>query len=227
MAHKTCNSCGEAKAETEFWQQRGRLFGECKPCGRSRNASWKRANAEKRREKIMAASNAKRQRDPMATILSGARHRAKLKGLEFTITRADVPVPERCPVLGIAMRSKLGEGSSRCERDTSPSIDRIDSTKGYVPGNVIVVSGRANRIKTNATVAELIAVADFYKRLTSDQGRQGAGGGPVSQGQRLPPAVPEVLTEPQEEARPVLPRHRGPNRDQGILPSLQLEDDFR
>lgn len=227
MATKICNVCGESKALTEFWRQRAGHFPTCRVCAGARNAAWKRANAERRRPKIMAASNAKRQRDPMATILSGARHRAKLKGLEFSITREDVPVPERCPVLGIPMRSKLGEGSSRCERDTSPSIDRIDSTKGYVPGNVIVVSGRANRIKTNATVAELIAVASFYERLADEEGRKGARGGAQSEGERLPAAMSEVLFDEEEKERSVLPCHQQWQGDQSLLPSLPMGNDIR
>ncbi len=93
--------------------------------------------------------------------------------------------------------------------------------------NVIVVSGRANRIKNNATVAELVAVAEFYKRLTSDKGRQGPEGGVDPGGQRLSPALSEVLAEQEKETGPVLPRHGRSGRDQGVLPSLQLGDDFR
>ena len=68
----------------------------------------------------------------------------------------------KCPVLGVDMEiSKLGSKNN----DLTPSIDRIDPKKGYVKGNIIVVSMRANRIKTDATVDEIRKVADFYEKL--------------------------------------------------------------
>ena len=47
--------------------------------------------------------------------------------------------------------------------------DRIDPKKGYVKGNIIVVSMRANRIKTDATVDEIRKVADFYEKLLKNK----------------------------------------------------------
>ena len=65
--------------------------------------------------------------------------------------------PECCPALGIplAVQSKTS--------DNSPSLDKIIPALGYVPGNIVVVSHLANRIKSNATPAQLLAVAHFYK----------------------------------------------------------------
>lgn len=91
-----------------------------------------------------------------------AKHQAKKRGLEFTIKFEDIVWPEFCPVFGVRLsREKNHRGPS----DWSPSLDRIHSDKGYVPGNVIVVSMRANRIKSDATAAELARVAEFYGRL--------------------------------------------------------------
>lgn len=90
-----------------------------------------------------------------------ARHQAKKRGLEFTIGFDDVSWPEFCPVFGVRLERK-----PKGPNDWSPSLDRIDSSKGYVPGNVIVVSMRANRIKSNATPEELQQVARFYGRLS-------------------------------------------------------------
>ncbi|WP_145960516.1 hypothetical protein [Novosphingobium meiothermophilum] len=44
----------------------------------------------------------------------------------------------------------------------SPSLDRIEPELGYVPGNTIVISNRANRLKSDATIDELRAIASFY-----------------------------------------------------------------
>ena len=37
----------------------------------------------------------------------------------------------------------------------SPSIDRIDSNKGYIKGNVRIISLRANMMKNDANLQEL------------------------------------------------------------------------
>ena len=57
--------------------------------------------------------------------------------------------------------SQLGSKNN----DLTPSIDRINPKKGYVKENIIVVSMKANRIKTDATVEEIRKVADFYEKL--------------------------------------------------------------
>lgn len=44
----------------------------------------------------------------------------------------------------------------------SPSLDRIEPDLGYVAGNAIVISNRANRLKSDATIDELRAIASFY-----------------------------------------------------------------
>ena len=68
----------------------------------------------------------------------------------------------KCPILGIKMQiSQLGSKNN----DLTPSIDRINPKKGYVKENIIVVSMKANRIKTDATVEEIRKVADFYEKL--------------------------------------------------------------
>ena len=86
-------------------------------------------------------------------VLGTIRGRSRRKGFAFDLTEEDIPVPAYCPVLGIKI--EVGEGSMR---DHSPSVDRIDPSKGYVKGNVQVISWRANNLKSNGTVAE-------FKRL--------------------------------------------------------------
>ena len=96
---------------------------------------------------------------PVRMMLYGAKRRAKITGMVFDISVEDIQIPEFCPVLGI----KLGRGG---DRSNSPSIDRIDNSKGYVKGNVIVISHRANCLKRDATLLEMQRLADFYTRLS-------------------------------------------------------------
>jgi hypothetical protein len=99
------------------------------------------------------------------SLLQGARYRAGKAGGPCTIEQADIKVPDRCPALGIP----LMKGAS-VVGPNSPTLDRIIPELGYVPGNVIVVSHLANRIKSNATPAQLMAVAGFFTDLAKRKG---------------------------------------------------------
>lgn len=68
-----------------------------------------------------------------------------------------------CPIFHISLsRNHKGRGSSN-----SAHLDRIDPNKGYVKGNVAWISGRANRIKYNASIEELKQIVDWMERVTT------------------------------------------------------------
>jgi len=96
------------------------------------------------------------------SLLKSSRYRAKRDGIRHSLTLADINVPERCPVLGLRLRKTKGRAGP-----ASPSLDRISPRKGYVPGNVLVVSWRANELKKNGTADELARVGSFYLRLSN------------------------------------------------------------
>ena len=91
--------------------------------------------------------------------------RAKLKGFDFNLELEDIPqIPKFCPILGIPI--VINEGNHQ-PTDNSPSVDRIDSKKGYIKGNIRIISNRANRIKADATIEELRKVLEDYERISS------------------------------------------------------------
>jgi len=81
-------------------------------------------------------------------------------GKEFTIEFGDIDFPTHCPILGIELNYFNEEGYL----DDSPSFDRIDPLKGYVKGNVAIISMRANRIKNNGTAEEHEKIAQFMRQ---------------------------------------------------------------
>jgi hypothetical protein len=97
------------------------------------------------------------------SMLHAAKARAKQKGLLFTITEADIFIPYVCPLLLIPLGA-----STEKRAPGSPSLDRKDSTKGYIPGNVWVISYRANRIKNDATLTEFTLMAHNLRLLLGD-----------------------------------------------------------
>ncbi len=93
---------------------------------------------------------------PERGLLKLARQRCKKSGAICTITEADIKIPEFCPILGVKL--EFGDMDSR---DNSPSLDRIIPELGYTPGNVAVISYRANRIKNEGLASEHRRIADW------------------------------------------------------------------
>lgn len=88
-----------------------------------------------------------------------AKRRAKKKQVPFDITKDDIDIPEYCPVLGINI-----EVNNSYAKASSPTIDRIIPQKGYVKGNIKVISYRANTIKNDATIDELKKIIDYLEK---------------------------------------------------------------
>lgn len=95
-----------------------------------------------------------------------AKARAKKRGLEFSIKFEDLEFPSHCPVLGIPL--KFGDGG-KGQRNDSPSIDRIDPSKGYIKGNVSVISGKANTCKSNLTLEQVQSLVEYMSNETESQ----------------------------------------------------------
>jgi hypothetical protein len=89
---------------------------------------------------------------------------AKRKGLVFDITMEYVLslATDKCPILGIELSWCI---QSKTVTDNSPSLDRVIPHKGYIVGNVVWISSKANRIKNNGTMEEHRQIADFMERF--------------------------------------------------------------
>lgn len=83
---------------------------------------------------------------------------AAQRGIEFNLSESDIPeLGEVCPVLGVPFYT-----DDDTTNNYRPSIDRIDNTLGYVPGNIEWVSLRANKLKSSATPQEIRSMAEYY-----------------------------------------------------------------
>jgi len=107
-----------------------------------------------------------------AILFDLARDRAKRLGREFTISIEDVESVDTdiCPILKIPIKRYFhisGRGSTGFQRPDSKSLDRIDSTKGYIPGNIRIISWRANSLLKDITQKELQKIAEYYLSTTN------------------------------------------------------------
>lgn len=90
-------------------------------------------------------------------MFTAAKYRAEQRGIEFNIELEDIVIPEKCPILECPFIYGTSENY-----DYSPSLDRIDNSKGYIKGNIQVISTKANKMKNSATQEELI---NFCKNI--------------------------------------------------------------
>ena len=96
--------------------------------------------------------------NPEKRIISIIKSRAKQKNMEFNVEPEDIKIPETCPIFNYPLLKQLVKGKFG-PRYNSPSVDRIDNTKGYVKGNIQIISHKANSMKSNATPEELLKFA--------------------------------------------------------------------
>jgi hypothetical protein len=99
---------------------------------------------------------------PSWNLWNRAKRRASAHNVEFSITPFDVkdiwPLDNKCPILGIVL--ECNPNGKQGPQRQSPSLDRIESTRGYVKGNIAVISYHANLLKSsesNPMVFEAIA----------------------------------------------------------------------
>jgi hypothetical protein len=99
-------------------------------------------------------------RNPRLWLFYRTKQYAKLNGQRHNIVLEDLPeIPEYCPVfpwIKLKVRRSVGSGA---RNPSAPSADRIDSSKGYVKGNIRIISWRANELKNNGTLREFLALA--------------------------------------------------------------------
>lgn len=153
---KICNKCKIEKEENSFnlsFNRKDGIDTQCKNCRSEYKKSRKDLDNKHRREYRLAIKDIvnKKQYDyarnnPEWYLLTKAKERAKIKGLYFNIEVEDIKIPKFCPILEI----ELVKGTSK-DYQKSPSIDRIDSSKGYIKGNIRVISALANTMKNSAT----------------------------------------------------------------------------
>lgn len=137
-------------------------------CRRAGYSKRKRRSRAENTEAHKAYLIAWRKRSREKLLLVAVRSRAKRHGIEFSLKQSDIKIPKYCPVLGIELGWSDGYAKA-----ASPSVDRIDPTKGYTPDNIMIISHRANRIKSDSQPHEIQAIWRYvmkhYKPETTSE----------------------------------------------------------
>lgn len=137
---KVCSDCN-----TIFITRSNRKY-RCDDCQKTSTPPYK----ETKIEYLSKRRNSVNQR-----LFDSISHRRNKYKNIFDLSVEDIVIPNVCPILGTEFIP-----------DTvySPSVDRIDNDKGYMKGNIQIVSRKANAMKNSASKEELIKFADWiYK----------------------------------------------------------------
>ena len=153
---KNCNKCGLVK-NYKFFRKKNNKSGWKDIQGGLRYSYCKQCESDRMRLQYKI--------DPIPQMLSNSRIRAKKNSWEHNINteylRKIWPKDNICPVLRVKflMGYKMGQS-----KNLAPSLDRIDSTKGYIYGNISVVSDIVNRVKSDVSMDLLEKIYDYYVR---------------------------------------------------------------
>lgn len=138
-SHRDCKKCGQILPFSSFHRHdrcKGGYNTVCKECRKPLSASSYRNWSTEYR------------------LLHSCKSRAREKGMEFALTVEDIKIPDKCPVFG----TPFEKGT-----DYAASVDRIDSSKGYTPDNIQIISRRANLLKNDGKLAEFEQLVAFLK----------------------------------------------------------------
>lgn len=166
---KVCRKCEVEKPLSEFYdnpQQSKDSY--CKVCRIEYNRSRKDITNARRREKnstgpkyrerVCRIRRESHRRKIETAMFNRAKRRARLKNLEFDIELPDIVIPEVCPILGIPIFC-----GKRGDYGNSPTIDRKDNSKGYTKGNIGIISMKANTMKNDLSIEELLRLSDVFR----------------------------------------------------------------
>jgi len=179
QSEKVCNTCKRLLPIENYSVNNNLKYGRsnrCKECDKKVWSVYKEDNKERinkeyveryhsdpefREHRLNTGKKTYNKRKieyPEKMILQSAKARAKEKNWDFNLDESDIIFPVYCPILGI----ELVRGGVGIQTFNSPSIDRIDSKKGYIKGNVRIISLRANMMKNDASSLEL---QEFCKNI--------------------------------------------------------------
>lgn len=142
---KICTTCKVDKSLSDYPPDKRAKDGKQSKCRNCIN-TWMSAHFRKH---------------PAEQMIRRAKKRAKEMGFEFNLVVEDIlPLPTLCPVFGVPLRI-----SAMTQDPWAHSLDRIDNSKGYIKGNVAVMSYRANRLKNDGSAEDHEIIAAWIRKM--------------------------------------------------------------
>ena len=153
---KQCSIRGIQKILKSFHNHPGCKLGvrpECKVCLKVKREEYRSSYKTKHNENNRAYYRRRAEDytiNPALYLYTIARKRATKYNMEFTITENDIHVPEKCPITGVKLEVYVN--TAKQSYLYAASLDRVDNSRGYIPGNIRVISRKANMMKRDLNI---------------------------------------------------------------------------
>jgi len=137
---KVCSKCGRSLPLSEFYKNKNYKDGlrsHCKNCRKEYQKEYRKTHKEQQKEYKKEYDKAPSGR------YTQYRHRAKHKNRVFQLTLAQFEAIITKPCI-------------YCGSNTNVGIDRIDSGKGYIPGNVAPCCTMCNKMKLDHSTEKFL-----------------------------------------------------------------------
>jgi hypothetical protein len=131
---------------------------------RERNPGYWKGWKKRPKERSRDLQRQWREKNPTRETFLNTKSRAKVHGTPFSIKFEEIFWPTLCPVFGTKLSYDKGYKGSKKIRDTQATLDRWDNSKGYILGNVFVISHKANRLKGNMDHDDMMALTGYMLR---------------------------------------------------------------
>lgn len=154
---KYCSGCGERKLTSLFSKNKSQKDGYSNWCKACLKKLWQRPENLLRRKERRFINFAH-------TLYIETKSRAKKSNIPFNIEESDIVIPQVCPVLGIELVTQLGGRT-----DATPTIDKKIPSKGYVKGNIEIISWLANSLKRDCIDPVVFERLALYVRSFNDE----------------------------------------------------------
>jgi len=168
-----CKKCETWHDKAEwYYSKSGKRDSMCKSCRKSYRKDAKKLHSrqyyQENKEHYLELHRQWRENNVELKLWHSCKNSAKQRNLEFDIEPTDIIVPVMCPVLNIPLdthaESGVGSGHDWKINPYRPSVDRINNSKGYVKGNIEVISWRANSLKKDASLNEIEMLYNHMKK---------------------------------------------------------------
>lgn len=107
----------------------------------------------------------------LKTMLASAKARAKESNLQFDIDLKYLGfiATDYCPVDGLPFDWERQLETDKSLPLATPSLDRIDSSQGYVKGNVKIIGWKWNAKKSNMSLDDLLLLVEYVRGATKSK----------------------------------------------------------
>ena len=164
---ENCPNCKKAMV-----RRKRDLGKECKKCSMSKiGLAWgkkRKENPTKKTSAIYSKNYREKYKNDdkkrLQYLITQAKNRAKKRNLLFDIDveflLSIFPKDRKCPIYKIDL---FWGNDGTNNREHSPSLDRLDSEKGYTKDNIKIISWAANRDKKHLSISQLEAILKYLK----------------------------------------------------------------